>query len=41
MQELYPRLTVARFGAFAHTFFSPGLQAVYIEGLRKARLPEE
>jgi len=39
--ELHPGLTVAGFGMFATTFFSPELLAIYLEGLRKAGLPEE
>jgi TolB-like protein/tetratricopeptide (TPR) repeat protein len=39
--DLHPGLTVAGFDAFATTFFSPEVRALYIHGLRRAGLPEE
>ena len=38
--ELQPGLTIAKYKAYA-TFFAPELLAVYLDGLRKAGLPEE
>ena len=39
--QLYPELTVATLAAFADAFESGDLRADYLEGLRKAGLPEE
>jgi hypothetical protein len=39
--ELHPGLTVVGFNAFAATFFLPEVRAIYVEGLRKAGMPEE
>ena len=39
--QLYPELTVAILAAFADAFESGDLRADYLEGLRKAGLPEE
>jgi TolB-like protein/tetratricopeptide (TPR) repeat protein len=39
--DLHPGLTVAAFNAFASTFYSPEVRALYIQGLRKVGLPEE
>jgi len=41
MLELYPGLSVAGLDAFAEFFNSADLRADYIEGLRKAGVPEE
>jgi adenylate cyclase len=39
--DLQPTLTIAAFQTLAGMRFSPQLMAVYVEGLRKAGLPEE
>jgi adenylate cyclase len=39
--ELQPALTVAKYKAYAGVPFSPEVLAVFVEGLRKAGLPEE
>jgi TolB-like protein len=39
--ELYPGLTVARLTSFFATFYVPEIRVRYLEGLRKAGLPEE
>jgi adenylate cyclase len=39
--ELHPGLTVVGFNAFATTFFLPEVRAIYMEGLRKAGMPDE
>ena len=39
--ELHPGLTVASLNAFLTTFMWPEVRAVYVEGLRKAGVPEE
>ena len=38
--DLHPGLTIRDFEAFASTFFSPEMRAHYVEGLRKAGLPD-
>ena len=38
--DLHPGLTVGGFDSFARSFFSPEVRGHYIEGLRKAGLPE-
>lgn len=39
--EANPLNTIARFKAFGSRFLSPGTLAVWVEGLRRAGLPEE
>jgi hypothetical protein len=39
--ELQPGLTIAQYNIMYGTVFSPQILAVYVEGLRKAGLPEE
>jgi len=40
LRELVPGSTVARAKEFSHRFLSPGVLALYLDGLRKAGLPE-
>ena len=40
MTELQPGFTVAKFRTYAASNFPPELLAIYIDGLRKAGLPE-
>jgi tetratricopeptide (TPR) repeat protein len=39
--QLQPELTISGFRAYAASNFAPEILAVYIDGLRKAGLPEE
>jgi hypothetical protein len=39
--QLQPRLTIARYNASYATVHSPQTHAMYVDGLRKAGLPEE
>ena len=41
MLEIQPGLTIAGFKAYAATNFPREILAVYVDGLRKAGLPEE
>jgi hypothetical protein len=41
MLELQPGLTIARFLQFAGFRFSPKIMSIYVDGLRKAGLPEQ
>jgi TolB-like protein/class 3 adenylate cyclase len=41
LMELQPGLTIATFTAHAQTFLSPAVTEIFVEGLRKAGLPEE
>jgi TolB-like protein/DNA-binding winged helix-turn-helix (wHTH) protein len=41
LRELHPGLTVAMLNSFFATFFSPELRVRYLEGIRKAGLPDE
>jgi adenylate cyclase len=41
MLELQPGLTIARFLQFAGFRFSPEIMSIYVDGLRKAGLPEQ
>jgi len=39
--EITPRLTIARYKALYGITHPPGIIDIYVEGLRKAGLPEE